>query len=146
MKYADSGFDASISDKEILFKMLFSLRGEVDQLKSEVEHLRSIIIGDEIPSYPSAPAQLPVKASEILDFPYVVSSPAPQEKDQSEEDDEVTEVIEVTPRTIHDVNEDLIRKALEKHEGKRKAAAEELGISERTLYRKIKEMKQQSKK
>ena len=146
MKYADSGFDASISDKEILFKMLFSLRGEVDQLKSEVEHLRSIIIGDEIPSYPSAPAQLPVKASEILDFPYVVSSSAPQEKDQSEEDDEVTEVIEVTPRTIHDVNEDLIRKALEKHEGKRKAAAEELGISERTLYRKIKEMKHQSKK
>ena len=126
--------------------MLFSLRGEVDQLKSEVEHLRSIIIGDEITSYPSAPAQLPVKASEILDFPYVVSSSAPQEKDQSEEDDEVTEVIEVTPRTIHDVNEDLIRKALEKHEGKRKAAAEELGISERTLYRKIKEMKQQSKK
>ena len=87
-----------------------------------------------------------VKASEILDFPYVVSSSAPQEKDQSEDDDEVTEVIEVTPRTIHDVNEDLIRKALEKHEGKRKAAAEELGISERTLYRKIKEMKQQSKK
>jgi DNA-binding NtrC family response regulator len=126
--------------------MLFSLRGEVDQLKSEVEHLRSIIIGDEIPSYQSAPAQLPVKASEILDFPYVVSSSAPQEKNQSEEDDEVTEVIEVTPRTIHDVNEDLIRKALEKHEGKRKAAAEELGISERTLYRKIKEMKQQSKK
>ena len=33
----------------------------------------------------------------------------------------------------------MIKKALEKHHGKRKAAAEELGISERTLYRKIKE-------
>jgi len=36
---------------------------------------------------------------------------------------------------------DLIRKALKKHKGKRKLAANELGISERTLYRKIKELK-----
>jgi len=35
---------------------------------------------------------------------------------------------------------DLIRKALKKHKGKRKLAANELGISERTLYRKIKEL------
>ena len=45
------------------------------------------------------------------------------------------------PRTIQDVNDDMIRRALEKHEGRRKAAAAELGISERTLYRKIKELK-----
>ena len=37
--------------------------------------------------------------------------------------------------------ETMIRRALEKHEGRRKAAAAELGISERTLYRKIKELK-----
>ena len=42
--------------------------------------------------------------------------------------------------SIQDVNAELIRKALEKHNGKRKAAAAELGISERTLYRKIKEL------
>ena len=35
---------------------------------------------------------------------------------------------------------DLIKKALKKHKGKRKFAAQELGISERTLYRKIKEL------
>ena len=42
--------------------------------------------------------------------------------------------------SIPSVNADLIKKCLEKHNGKRKAAAQELGISERTLYRKIKEL------
>jgi transcriptional regulator with PAS, ATPase and Fis domain len=42
-------------------------------------------------------------------------------------------------RSLHDVELELIKKSLERHEGKRKAAADELGISERTLYRKIKQ-------
>ena len=42
--------------------------------------------------------------------------------------------------SIQDVSSDLIRKALERNGGKRKAAAAELGISERTLYRKIKDL------
>jgi transcriptional regulator with PAS, ATPase and Fis domain len=42
--------------------------------------------------------------------------------------------------SISEVNADLIKKALEKNNGKRKLAAAELGISERTLYRKIKEL------
>ena len=50
-------------------------------------------------------------------------------------------MVEEAPKTIHDVNDDMIRRALDKHEGRRKAAAAELGISERTLYRKIKELK-----
>ena len=49
--------------------------------------------------------------------------------------------------SIKDANEDLIRKALEKHDGNRKKAAEELGISERTLYRKLpKEFRNQKNK
>jgi DNA-binding NtrC family response regulator len=44
------------------------------------------------------------------------------------------------PVSIQDVSAELIRKALERHGGRRKPAAEELGISERTLYRKIKEL------
>ena len=48
------------------------------------------------------------------------------------------EVIEES-LSLEDKEIELIKKALEKHSGKRKYAAEELGISERTLYRKIKE-------
>ena len=43
--------------------------------------------------------------------------------------------------TLANQEKNLIKKSLEKHKGKRKLAAEELGISERTLYRKIKEFK-----
>ena len=43
--------------------------------------------------------------------------------------------------SIQEVNAELIKRALEKHKGNRKLAAAELGISERTLYRKIKELK-----
>ncbi len=134
MRYSDSGFDGSISDREILLKMLFSLREEVDSLRSEVDKLRAMMVGEEI-TYPSVQNTLPMKSSDIPDVSFVVSNP-----DVKDEAEELTEVIDVIPRTIHDMNEDMIRRALEKHDGKRKAAALELGISERTLYRKIKEM------
>lgn len=54
--------------------------------------------------------------------------------------DETTRVIEVEESfSLHEIEEDMIKKALVKHKGKRKNAAKELGISERTLYRKINE-------
>jgi transcriptional regulator with PAS, ATPase and Fis domain len=52
--------------------------------------------------------------------------------------DEAEEVEESL--SLIDKESDLIKKALKKHKGKRKLAAQELGISERTLYRKIKEL------
>jgi transcriptional regulator with PAS, ATPase and Fis domain len=58
----------------------------------------------------------------------------------NQESFEVHEEVEES-LSLEDREKDLIRKALEKHRGKRKHAASELGISERTLYRKIKEYK-----
>jgi transcriptional regulator with PAS, ATPase and Fis domain len=54
------------------------------------------------------------------------------------DDFEIHEEIEES-LSLEDREKELIQKALEKHRGKRKYAAQELGISERTLYRKIKE-------
>ena len=62
--------------------------------------------------------------------------------DASEEKDDYKEIVieqEEESLSISDTEQKLIKKALEKHGGKRKYAAEDLGISERTLYRKIKE-------
>jgi transcriptional regulator with PAS, ATPase and Fis domain len=61
---------------------------------------------------------------------------APRHDDHSIEDTE--EFIEES-LSLEDKEKELIEKALEKHGGRRKNAAQELGISERTLYRKIKE-------
>lgn len=123
VRNCDSGTAGNIQDRDIIFKMLFQLREEVDELKSMVGRPDS-----NVPEIPQVHA-LPAKLSDMPDFSIVVPSA------------EVVPVKEETPLTIHDMNDDMIRKALEKHEGRRKAAAAELGISERTLYRKIKELK-----
>ena len=123
VRNCDSGTAGNIQDRDIIFKMLFQLREEVDELKAMIGRPDS-----NVPEIPQVHA-LPAKLSDIPDFSIVVPSA------------EVEHVKEEAPLTIHDMNDDMIRKALEKHEGRRKAAAAELGISERTLYRKIKELK-----
>ena len=83
-----------------------------------------------------------VGKSDIMEAVY-----APVEND-FEDVNEIGEVKEIKEEThdmpeqlsIPSANADLIRRSLEKHKGKRKEAAAELGISERTLYRKIKEL------
>ena len=123
VRNCDSGTAGNIQDRDIIFKMLFQLRKVVDELRA--------IIGkpdSNVPEIPKVHA-LPAKLSDMPDFSIVVPSA------------EVVPVKEDAPLTIHDMNDDMIRRALEKHEGRRKAAAAELGISERTLYRKIKELK-----
>ena len=126
VRNCDSGTAGNIQDRDIIFKMLFQLREEVD----EVDELRAMVgkPDSSVPEIPQVHA-LPAKLSDMPDFSIVVPSA------------EVVPVKEETPLTIHDMNDDMIRRALEKHEGRRKAAAAELGISERTLYRKIKELK-----
>lgn len=137
----DSGTAGNIQDRDIIFKMLFQLREEMDELKNMVTGGRIVDASPSVKTAGNGPVHaLPVKLSDVPEFPhklshdYSITVPA---ADVVEPEPEKTD----GPRTIQDVNDDMIRKALEKHEGRRKAAAAELGISERTLYRKIKELK-----
>lgn len=108
----------SFPDKEIIFNMLFQLRKEVDELRAMIHGSDGVEV---------KPVQvLPAK---LQDYDVLPVMPAENAGEME------------IGRTLQDVNDDLIRKTLEKHEGRRKAAAAELGISERTLYRKIKELK-----
>jgi DNA-binding NtrC family response regulator len=126
-----------ISERELLYKVLFDMRKDVNDLKQLVRNMMQ-----EEP-----PQTVPGENSHIIqrlykDFPtrneqehaIIVH---PQEKPSEEpiqEPEEVEESFSLVKKEM-----DYIRKALQKHEGKRKDAAKELGISERTLYRKIKE-------
>lgn len=138
----DSGTAGNIQDRDIIFKMLFQLREEVDELKSLVSGARVVDASAAVRTAEEESARhiLPVKLSDVPEFPhklshdYTISVPAAEVIEPEREKEE-------TPRTIQDVSDDMIRRALEKHEGRRKAAAAELGISERTLYRKIKELR-----
>ena len=124
------------SDRELLFTVLYDMRKDIIDLKKMVSALSSQnpqAANESKKTTPHAllnpaPMQLALPASEETNYPVNRYS-------------EDIEVIETTDfQTKEDYHKDSIIKALEKHKGKRKEAAKELFISERTLYRRIKEL------
>jgi transcriptional regulator with PAS, ATPase and Fis domain len=84
----------------------------------------------------------PEEKPELLSLPAKTQEENPVEIiSDNDEKYTYTEAIEEEEETLslHDKELELIKKSLERHQGKRKLAADELGISERTLYRKIKQ-------
>ena len=119
VRTGESGSDY-MSDRDIIFKILYQLRQDIDSINARLENLPSEEHGGEVPSA----GKLLISAEDVH------SNAVPQEFPVSVQE----------PVSIQDVSAELIRKALERNGGRRKPAAEELGISERTLYRKIKEL------
>lgn len=120
-------------EESLLKSALFELKKELDQLKKVVYNLVTIVKPDIVHNTENISA-LPILSSEI--------SPVPVEKNMNAYSSETKEknVIPIEETlSLQDKEKELIRKALIKHKGKRKYAAKELGISERTLYRKIHE-------
>ncbi len=111
-----------LTDRDIIFKVLYQLRQEIEELKSG-------IVKNQVPVNGVIAKRDDV--GEVIEDRNVVDY---------DEEAEISSGRESQDFSIHSMNADLIRKSLEKHNGKRKAAAAELGISERTLYRKIKEL------
>lgn len=136
------------SERDILYKVLFDMKRDMMELKKLVadiiEHggvainqsvhaqaINHLYRDIELPAVSDGHVTLqkpvinPVANNNIGSNPYNITQDA----------EEVEESL-----SLLDKESDLIRKALKKHKGKRKLAASELGISERTLYRKIKEL------
>ncbi len=135
------GEPESHSEREILFKILFDLRKEVKELKEMVYALSAdrSFSGSPIDSVQTTvvPPTLPAKPLENA----IITTPLYDKNPRTIKDDifEDTSEVEEESFSLVEKEKELIIKALEKHGGRRKLAAEELGISERTLYRKIKE-------
>ena len=126
------------SEREILYSVLFDMRRDITELKAQVEELTmGRVHKEEMPLYataheisvPSAQMQSttihlsPVKDADKAALPGIIES---------------EEYVEET-LSLDDMERIAILRALERHRGKRREAAKELNISERTLYRKIKE-------
>ena len=129
------------NEREILYKILFDMKKDLNDLKKITNHLnsedyKSNIKEKDFNSLESLHEKLiREKDTEIIEI---------KEKESifnSKEDKYhfAEEIKEEETLSIHDKELELIKKALERNNGKRKAAAIELGISERTLYRKIKQ-------
>ena len=119
----------SAAEREAIIRSIF-------QLKQDVEYLKDVVAKAGL-ARPSAPAiaapeqQMPVHQDVVHEMYEYDDDPEDQEFDEQQHED----------MSIKAASLDLIEKVLRKHGGNRKAAAAELGISERTLYRKLKQIK-----
>lgn len=142
----EGGGSDSINERELMYKFLFDMKKDLNDLKKIVLEMVSqngeIDLDNDQTSMINrfySDIQTPSNTTKILppsapreevDYDFENKS----NENSFEEHEEVEESL-----SLEDREKELIQKALEKHKGKRKYAASELGISERTLYRKIKE-------
>lgn len=123
------------SEREILYQVLFDMRKDVNELKKLVHEIMS----GQIPMTSDVHDLSSVGNLSHVATPTSFSQPiqAPVHTIHSTIQD--AEDVEEETLSLEEVEKDMIRKALERHNGRRKNAAADLKISERTLYRKIKE-------
>lgn len=139
------------NEREILYQVLFDMRKDITDLKAVVNNLMAGRV--DVPSYDDIVAQpiIPHHKEQEVD---TVIDIIPNTKHSSKKMPQITEdsQIEDTEEyieeslSISDAEKDTIIRALIRHKGKRKYAAQDLRISERTLYRKIKEYGLEDKK
>lgn len=125
-----------ISERDLLYKVLFDMKKDIIDLKKTVADI--VEKGGVDTAMQQSKAQLIRRFAESPEetdgFSGIEIHLPDEDQDQYQESEIIEENLSLEKKEI-----DMIKRALEKHHGKRKHAARELGISERTLYRKIKE-------
>ena len=126
------------SEREILYSVLFDMRRDITELKAQVEELT---LGrshkEEMPLYTTA-HEISVPSTQMQPTTIHISPVKDSHVTEQRAIIESEEYVEET-LSLDDMERMAILRALERHRGKRREAAKELNISERTLYRKIKE-------
>lgn len=129
--FKDESKADSISERDLLYKVLFDMKKDIAELRKTVDELTA----GQIPT--TTQIATPIKATVINSSGN--ANLVEYENTQDAEVEYLQEKPAIDNLSLQDKENEVIIKALQKHNGKRKDAAKELGISERTLYRKIKE-------
>ena len=141
-KKKDSDFN---NEREILYKVLFDMKGDLNDLKKLTLELMQT---NNLSEFKKNNEKLIDKVynkdnfseKDNIEIVEVQNKKTDElNKEFTDDFDYIQEVKAIESLSIQDKELELIKKSLEKHKGKRKIAAKELGISERTLYRKIKQ-------
>ncbi|ALM08023.1 ATPase AAA [Sediminicola sp. YIK13] len=143
------------NEREILYKVLFDMKGDLNDLKKltlellknndtdkvqeENENLIRKIYGKEGDEDDFTEEEEQLSELEVLSLPESKTESSLPKPAQEDKYHFAEEIEEEETLSLHEKEIELIKKSLERNKGKRKAAAAELGISERTLYRKIKQ-------
>ena len=145
----DAGQDF-MSEREILYKIFFKLKSDVEKLQEQVKILSGtgaaayIHESNPVPAEPTVTPAVTNVSNVSIDIDQPISHMYHETGHDSNildgEYEEITEAQENTAKSIEEMNMELIKKALAKYNGNRKDAARELGISERTLYRKLRKI------
>ena len=155
-KKSKDGGSSDFMERELLFKVLLDMKKDLNDLRALTldlikhkdvddfngntqELIQRVYQEQEEPEEDFVPSQynlVPTKSTPIA--PITPSYQQPQ-YDYSNDVYDVSPIEEPESLSLQDNEKEMIKLALEKHRGKRKMAADELGISERTLYRKIKQ-------
>ncbi len=114
------------SEREILYKILFELRGNVSDLRRDLNSLRKQLDDRQTITDSMAPALAGRAVTQHTGTPLA-------------EDAIAEEISEPESLNLSDLGKQMVERALERNDGNRKKAAQELGISDRTLYRKLKQ-------
>ena len=138
------------TEREILYKVLFDMKSDLNDLKKltmelmqndnykdvqeKNERLIQKIYNDQSSNNTSQEEEVLALSGHSTNEPSIEIVDSKEKFDFIEDVEEEEETL-----SLHDKEIELIKKSLERHNGKRKLAADELGISERTLYRKIKQ-------
>ena len=132
---SDGGDHSFENEREILYKILFELRGNVNEMRHEMSQLKKRLDeaqGQQIASPGVSATQLaPLQAvSPIQSVNPVVDAMAEEYVEPEKEPENLN---------LNDLGKAMLEKALERNHGNRRKAAQELGISDRTLYRRLKQ-------
>jgi transcriptional regulator with PAS, ATPase and Fis domain len=137
----ETGGDFS-SEREILYKVLFDMKADLNDLKKLTHELMNTSSMDQAKAQHEGLIEKIYGDKPTEEEPYQLQSPtatAPTQQAFNDRYEYAEEIEEAETLSLQDKELELIVKALERNKGRRKAAAAELGISERTLYRKIKQ-------
>ena len=133
LKQSSSGSGNFAAEREILYKVLFDMKKELDDLKQVVSGLTQDNTNVVASSQNAHVQEAPKEGTPILRTSgHAINNEQYQQAEEVSIEDE-----NLTP--MQQVEKETIRKALQHNNGSRKAACREIGMSERTLYRKIKE-------
>ena len=124
------------NEREILYKILFELRSNVNDMRREMSTLKKQL--EDVQGTAPIPATAPLPTTQLAPI-----QPIPPISTSSLEDAEAEEYVEPSPEpenlNVNDWSRQALEKALSRNGGNRKKAAQEMGISDRTLYRRLKQ-------